>query len=551
VASWQDAYRVMLEAARGTAGRAGLALLGLADAGWNPPAPASPLGIRQVPQVPKAAPGFDPMVQQLRDMSGFAEMSRQWEALFGKITTALGPTNPRWSTFTGELKPELILGAIDKCNAGYPFLLCDMYRRAVEHDTHLQGVIPFAFAPIITAGDRIDPRESQAEDEVAISHANWLRAVREQIHNFDHMRYALLWAEGQSYACVETIYGIRRIIWYTAAGKRISREYCVPVDFEIVDGRSFQFDITTDEPLLWLQGDYATLPPAKFIFHTAHGFTSIRERRGFMRSCLFLHAIKQWCVRDLATYLHIYGIPQMIMEYAPQFEVQYPEAKRIAARIAEIFGQGGIPDVPAGQVAVRQVGAPVEGALVHSEAASWLNTEMTIAVTASGPATMQDGGSSYGLGNVHAAGALPTTQMRGDNLCHSIRTQLWYPTDQLNRYRLAEDLGTSPDDILATLPDYTTQLEREPDMAKRQQVFSQAMEDGCEVDEVQYRRTMQLNKPRKGARILKGKGTPIPSSGAVVSAVDASQGAVAPVPGKDGPQTPEVRELPAAQKDAA
>jgi hypothetical protein len=512
-------------------GRLGMSLIGLAGmGGFAPPEPPSPMGLTKVPEVAKPAPGFTPQFQQWRDQSGYAEMARTFEALLGKTSTLLGPTNPRWSTFTGEMKPEVINGAIERCNQGYPFQLCDMFRRAVENDTHLQGVIPYAFAPILASRERIEPMETLARDQLAISSANWLRSVREQVEDFDGTRYALLWGEGQSFASVENIYAIRRVIWYTADGKRISREYCIPVQHEIVDGRSFQFDTVSDEPLLWLQGDYATLPPAKFIFHKAHGFTSIRERRGFMRSCLFLHAIKQWCVRDLATYLHVYGIPQTIMEYAKDFEYQYPEAMAVAKRLAAIYGQAGIPTVPMGQVNVRHVGPPPEGALVHTEAASWLNTEMTIAVTSSGPLTLQDGGGSYGLGGVHAAGGLPPQQVRANNLCGSIRRDLWNPTYQLNQYRLADDLGMPPADIMATIPRYSIQLEREPDMEKRQRVFSLAMQDGCPVSRIQYRAALQLDPPRDDEDVLKGKATPIPSSGALVSSVDGSDGVVAPMP---------------------
>lgn len=523
-------------------GRLGLSLIGLAGAGgFAPPEPPSPLGLTKIPEVAKPAPGFTPQFQQWRDQSNFAEMARQFEALLGKTSTLLGPTNPRWSTFSGELTPELITGAIERCNQGYPFQICDMFRRAYENDTHLQGVVPFAFAPIITSPDRLEPPEALARDPQAVSQANWARSVREQIEDFDGTRFALLWGEGQSHASAENIWGFRRIIWYRADGKRISREYLVPVQHEIVDGRSFQFDTVTDEPLLWLQGDYATLPPAKFIFHTAHGITSIRERRGFMRSCLFLHAIKQWCIRDLATYLHLYGIPQLILEYTDKFEFQYPEAKKIAEELIRIYGQGGIPTVPANQVAVRHVGPAPEGALVHKEAASWLNTEMTIAVTSSGPLTLQDGGGNYGLGDVHAAGGLPPQQMRANNLCKTLRRDLWNPAFQLNRYRLAEDMAdlpgawVTPDDVMSALPRYTIQLEREPDMEKRQRVFSKAMEDGEPVSRIQYRAALQLDPPRNEEDTLRGKGTPIPSSGAVVSAVDASEGVVAPNPNQNGP----------------
>lgn len=485
--------------------------------------------IRQVPQVSPAAPGFEP--RYLTPTGGEATLlTRSYEALFGKISTRLGPTNPRWSTFSGELKPETIIGAIDQCNAGYPFLLCDMFRRAVENDAHLNGVVRQAFAPIVASADQINPPATLARDALAISLANWLRAVREQVEDFDAARFALLWAEGQGYASAENVFGYRRVTWYTADNQRISRIYCVPVKLEIVEGRAFRFDIETDRPLLWLQGEYAPLPPAKFIFHVAHGTSQIRERGGFMRSCLFLHAIKQWTVRDLAEYLHIYGIPQMIAEYDPK-QYAYEEAKALAREINTYVGQGGIPTTPIGQFRLRNDTPLPNGALVQTEAADWLNIEITKAVTAGGPLTMgSSGGGSYGLGDVHAAGAFNSMVLRAQNLCNSIRRDLWYPTVQLNQYRLADDLGASPDDLLAVLPKYTPQIEKELDPEKRQRIFSQAMQDGYGVSKVQYGAVLQLDTPKDEADEMRGKAVPIPSSGAVVSAVDASNGVTAPMP---------------------
>lgn len=506
--------------------------------------------IQTTPQVAPPAPGFPPISVTPTNMSGIGDLTRTYEALFGKISTRLGPTNPRWSTFSGELKPEVITGAIDQCNAGFPFLLCDMFRRAVENDAHLNGVTMQAFSPIVANPDQINPPPVLARDKVAISVANWLRAVRDQIEDFDAARFALLWAEGQGFSSAEIVYGYRRVTWYTADGERVSRVYCVPVKLEIVEGRAFRFDMETDQPLLWLQGDYVTLPPAKFIFHVAHGFSQIRERHGFMRSCLFLHAIKQWTIRDLATYLHLYGIPQMTAEYDPK-QYAYQQAQEIATAVSQQYGQGGIPTVPIGQFRLRHDGPVPEGALVHTSAADWLNTEITKAVTAGGPLTMGSSGGNYGLGDVHAEGAFNSQVLRARNLCRTLRRDLWSPTQQLNKYRLAEDINADVEDVIGALSVYQPQIERETDPEKKQKIFSQSMRDGCAVSKTQYRSVLQIDEPRDEEDTLRGEGTPIPSSGAVVSAVDASDGVIAPTPkGSTPASVPERPTFTEAEKPA-
>lgn len=537
MATWQSAAKKF---AKGAAGRIGMSLLSAAGVSVvRAPAsvastPAPP--IEQVPQVAAPAPGFAPTYQIARDQTDYAELARTNEALFGKISNRLGPTNPRWSTFQGELKPENIAAALEQANAGLPFTFCDMSRRSVENDSHLSGCVLQTFSSIVAKPDRFDPPETLARDPLAVSVSHWMRAAREQVPDYDAARFALLWAEGVGFSGAENVFGYRRVTWRTAAGQRITREYCVPVKLEVVEGRAFRFDTETDEPLLWLQGDYCSLPPAKFVFHVAHGVSQIRERRGFMRSCLPLSAIRQWTVRDCAIYLHIYGIPQAVIEYSLK-QFQYGEHQHLVDKLIATFGQGGIPTVPTDVFRLRTDTPGPDGALVHTQAADWLNNEVTKAVTGGGPLQMASSGGSNGLGDVHAEGAYAAQVLRAQNLCDSLLRDTWWPTLQLNQYRLAADLGERPDDILACLPRYTPQIDRVSDPEKKQKIFSQAMRDGCPVSLTQYRAALQIDAPRDEADTLKGVGVPIPSSGAVVSAVDASGGVLAPSPNGDVPTT--------------
>ena len=206
------------------------------------------------------------------------------------------------------------------------------------------------------------------------------------------------------------------------------------------------------------------------------------------------------------------------------------------------FGQGGIPTVPIDVFRLRTDTPGPDGALVHTKAADWVNSEMTKAVTGGGPLQMASGGGSTGLGDVHAEGAFAAQLLRAQNLCDSITRDLWWPTLQLNAYRLAEDLRVlpvpvAPEDVLASLPRYTPQIDRVSDPEKKQKILSQAMKDGCPVSLRQYRAALQIDAPVDEADTLKGVGVPIPSSGAVVSAVDASGGVLAPSPNGDIPTT--------------
>lgn len=497
-------------------------MVALARKGTQDVAPAVPAS--QVVTPP--APGFAPAWQTPRNQTGVGDLLRAYDALFGKTALRLGPSHPRWSTFSGEMNPEAITSALQMADSGQPFQFHDMCRRAVEQDAAIGAATELAFSSIVSEEDRIEPPRSMRRDPLAISLANWQRAVREQVEDFDRARYALLWAEGVGYACSEIIWGHRPITWFDADGERITRTYCVPIKLEIVDGRAFRFDTETDEPLLWLQGDYCPLPPAKFVWHEAYRTGSIRERGGFMRACLFLHAIKQWAWRDMAEYLHMYGLPQMIAEYDRE-KYTYEEARSIARQVMEALGEGGVPTTPMGAFGLRTDTPPPQWALVHGDAAKLMNAEIFRRISL-GLLTMTDSGGSYGLGDIHARGAFAGAKLRAHNLCQSFRKGFWAPTVAMNVLRLAPDVAKSPTEIMCALADYRVRLLMDDTPEARQKVFSQAALDGVEFSKEQYRAELHLDEPKDKDDIVRGEAQSIPSSGATVSAIDAAKGATAP-----------------------
>lgn len=522
-------------AAGGRAGAVAAALLSFARGGpedsprqeTRDVAPAVP----SARQVSPAAPGLGPRFQSPRSQSEAAQLLPLYEALFGKTTFRVGPNNPRWSTFSGEMDPESITGAIDLANTGQPFLYMDMCRRAAENDAAIGASCELAFSSIVAEEDRIEPRASMRRYKLAISLANWLRAVREQVQDFDRARYALLWAEGVSYSAAENIFGNRTITWFDADGKRHHRSYVVPVKLEIVDGRAFRFDMETDDPLLWIDGDHAPLPPAKFIFHTAYSFSSLRERGGFMRSCLYLHMAKQAFLRDMSIYGHEYGLQQMVAEYDRTL-YSYEEAKETIRTALANKGEGGVPTVPMGAMDLRNDAPPVQGELVHGQAAQLLNAEIFRRITL-GLLTMTDSGGSYGLGDIHARGAFAGAKLRAHNLCGSISRGCWAPTFGLNALRLAVDLGYSPSEIMAAQPDYRVRLLQDDSPERRQKVFSQAARDRVEFSKQQYRAELHLDEPRDEEDVVRGEVEAVASGAALRSPLETGEG----TPGASGAQS--------------
>lgn len=212
---------------------------------------------------------------------------------------------------------------------------------------------------IIGKPDRIEPAEHFQGDDMAISLANFMTAVKEQIDNWDDMRFGLLFADGIGYATAENIYDHRPLSWMDASGTKHSGTYLVPKAVEIVHPKHFVFDASSGEPLLWLQGGYIPLPPGKLVFHWCFGFPPLSERRGFMRACIWLHAMKHWSLRDMTIFLHEYGIPQLLAEYDGK-RMSHEEAKRITEVLLRQWGQAKIVVADEG-VNVREAGASQAG----------------------------------------------------------------------------------------------------------------------------------------------------------------------------------------------
>lgn len=495
------------------------------------------MGRNSRPQAKKYATGFAPPPYTGERINPVTEaLGERFAALFGSTATRLAPTNPRWTTFTGQMSPENIAAAMELANIGKPYRYLDMCRRAIENDAHLGGIIEQRNAAILAKPDRHTPPPMLRTFALAKSVANWNRAVREQVKDYDRVRYGLLLGDGFGFAGAEIIWDYRRLLWVDGDGRRRSGTYLVPVKLELVEPRSFTFDMESDEPLLWQQGGARPLPWGKFVFHVANGHSTIVERNGYMRACLYLHAMKQWTLRDMSIYLHIYGVPQLLAEYNPA-QFSYDEARALIRDVLSWYGEGAIPTTQRGGIDVRQVGAPTQWALVHSEAAEFLNREMTKRVALSS-LTYEEGGSNYAATNSHAEGAFDGATVRARNLCGTLRRDLYAPCLQMNALLLRGELGAPAEDIMAALSHYDVRMERNIDPKDRQQIMRTAAEDGFRVSQEQYGHDLDLDEAFNDADVLPGKAVSVPSSGAAVGAQAASEGVTAPEPASEQRQLP-------------
>ncbi len=322
-------------------------------------------------------------------------------------------------------------------------------------------------------------------------------------------------------------------------------ELLVPSRLDYVHQKHFTFDQFTDEPYLILPNTYISLPPGKFIFHAASG-TGLIERRGFMRACVWLHAAKQWALRDWLTFLHLYGIPQLEGIY-DQTQHQADDARNLYEAVLRDFGEG-IPAIHGEDFRIQITQPPTGGTSQSPHAAmiGWANAEMSKVVQGETLTTEVGGVGSYAVGDVHAdvKHAIVTGDAR--KLAKTMRSDLFYPMIELNIDALCATFGASPEEIRAAIPTMAWRIDRETTPQVRAQIVSMAINEwGLEVDEEQQRDEFALNKPRPGSKPLPGKAQVLKQGDVSVGTVDAADGAKGQPPKEDAsPGQPE------ASKDA-
>lgn len=432
--------------------------------------PETEIKLPPQPRVARPARGFDPVMRDpmaLDTGSAEARMSRTLEAMLGRISLGAGPVQTRWSTFGGGLTPDKISSAIRQADAGLPWTWADMCEHVVEVDGHLGGIIEQRIAGIVNKPFRVEPPEHLSDDYLAITLANFMRAVMVGIRSFRDALFGLLWADGIGYALAEIVWDFRRIEFVAmdrdGDEKTMRIEALVPVRIDTVHPKHVVFDQSTDEPRLWLNSGRPPLPPGKFVFHTGYGIQPIMERRGFMRSCVWLHAFKHWALRDEQIWLHRYGIPQLLLRYNPQ-HLEPEEAKSIAAQISKDWGQGLsaiVEDWFTGEAHT------VGGAGVHRDAAVFFNQEMSKRVL--GATGTVEGGlnGSYNQAQVMEGVVWDVKAGSAGKLCETVQQDVFAPCCEVNLYELAELLGEPPARIRARMPWLTARIERENTPSER------------------------------------------------------------------------------------
>jgi hypothetical protein len=476
------------------------------------------------------APGFSPMAPDRanRDPAVTKKMASQ-DALFGRITYGAGPAPTRYSSYVGTgITPERIWDVQMQRNNGYPHLCVDLYEQTLERDGHLGGISETRRLSVVDKPFRLHP--ARRGDDLAAVVCKIVERVVDQIDAFDQAIEDLLSAPAYGYALSEVCWApARRLRAPLLDGSMTTFELAVPRTIEWVHWKHVRFDRDTDEPYIWMgrDGEYS-LTPFKFIFHAAGG-TGFIERRGFMGSCVWLSAAKRWSERDWLVYAKLFGIPNIIGQYAEGTE-EYELHRDKYAQMLKDWGEG-IPVVlPKDlEVNITREAAGRSGD-VHGSIIGWANTEMSKRILGSTLTVEMGGGQgSYALADTHRDAPYMRSRADARKLAATLRRDLLMPIVALNSDALAKALGVSPADLVDAVPRCSWRIEREMSPLDRQKVYEGAVNElGAEIDQDDYFDEMGFNAPRPGGTALRGKPVAV-GVGGLAPSVDASKnGADAP-----------------------
>lgn len=456
-----------------------------------------------------AAPGFEPKSPDRADRSPeTVRQLRSPDALFGRTTYYAGPSQTRYGSYVGTgLEPQTIYQVQVLRNNGYPQLWSELIEQQIERDGHLGGIYDTRRQSVADKPYRVHP--ARRGDETASALAGVIERVVDKIDEFDQTIEDLLSATAYGYAAAE-------IVWHYAlirvgAGAIVLK---VPRSVEWVHWKHFRFDRNTDEPYIWLStGDYS-LPPHKFVFHASAG-TGLKERRGFMGSCVWLSAAKRWAERDWLVYAKLFGIPNILARY-PEGKEEYGEHREQYVQFLKDWGEGIpalLPDDLTCEITREPAGRSGD---IHGAIVGWANSEMSKRILGSTLTVEMGGAGSYATADVHRDAPYMRSRADAKKLAATLRRDLITPIIEENVDALAGALGKPPAEILELVPRWSWRIEREMTPRDRLAVYQGGSDYGFRVSKTQFSDEFGLDEAIDDEDLLPGKVEPVTSGGALV-----------------------------------
>jgi phage gp29-like protein len=496
--------------------------------------------------------------------SDLFRLLRTFGAYAGRVSSDAGPSYDRYSSYpANDLTPDKIIGAQREARAsGIPLRWVEMIDQVLSRDGHYMGVTTQRVQDVTKGSFRLT-RASNDDASTA------LRNFTEEAYRRPGVRFTdglgwLLMANAYCYSALEVEWVEESITFAGPRGERIGPVPVVlPKRLWPVHPKHFRFDIRSDEPLLWMGAEGASLPFGKFIFFGGEGHHPITVQRGHAWQCVWYSMFRSMSWASWAVHVDRFSLPIPLIEYQGDI-AQYDQMKAAYEDILNTLGTGKGAIYPS-DGSKFDLKDPPQGGRGNDPAPSLsdaCNTGQSIRVIGATLTTTIGNSGSFAASTTHAETKYAKEEDDARRLWETIDEQLTTPLIAFNAAPLAKALNAAgynvtPDLLNRRVPRGKHRVPRESDPEAMVRIASGIVNDlGLQLSTEAFFDQIDFAAARDKSDVIPGKAQQVSKGGALVGAVKASNdGAEAPEEpdpsdGGGGPGSTLPKESPQAAEPA-
>lgn len=473
------------------------------------------------------------------------------EALYGRVTTSLGPIQSHISTHPLRgLTPARVSSIMETVLvAGWMVDWACLVEDVVKGDTQVKAVDKSGREAVTGAPFTVEPADASPE---ARAIADYQAAVIDGISGWDRSVERLLLGNAGGYALEDVVYEDKTVSFpYEDSHLEVTAP--TPTGLEFVHQKHTRWNLGSGDLLeLDCGGSYVVPPEHKFVYYQASDDFQVR-RRGYMYQAVWLCLIKQNAWARWGVLLDIWGIRAPWGKVARDL---WQDATRRADFENALRKIGlGLPALFTDDFEVEPSPGISDGDSrgMHAALISAINLELSKLILGSTLTTEISGTGSYNASETHA----DTKQARvigwERNLSSCVRDwmraalklacYLVNPDGSLgevNPRGLSAQLGITPERCIALCGRPTWRVQREVTPQVRMDLYDKGVNRlGLEIDSDAPYREFGFPRARHASKRLRGAPVTLAGDAAAVPTSDALEGADNPK--LEAPEAPVAR----------
>lgn len=491
------------------------------------------------------------------------------EALFGRISTSLGPVQNNISTHPlrrltpariSQIKEEVLV-------TGWMLNWACLVEDVHLVDSQIATLQKSGAEAVTGAPFTVEPAAASDENEAIAAQAiaDYQQAVIDQIDCWDSAMEALLIGNASGYALQEAVYAEREI--RVPFGKSTLQVNAItPVSFEEVHQKHTRWNLGAGNQLeLDTGGQFIKPPGIKYITYETSGPFAVR-RRGYMYQAVPLAMIKLAAWARWGATLETWGVRS---PYGVADRALWQDKTRRAEMLQALQRLGlGEPAAFTDDFKIEAGPSVTDGDTrgMHAAVISAVNIEESKLILGSILTTEVSGTGSYNASDTHADSKQARILNWERGISNAVRAWMRFAL-QLACYRVNEDgtlgdvnptglsakLGLTPERVMALCGRPSWRVQREATPSVRMDLYDRAVNKlGLAIDQDATYREFGFPRARSANKALKGEAILLAADGASTSTTDALQGKENPKEeqSKAPPKSRQRRSRAKGQKDS-